>query len=223
MLAVLKTAARDDFRGSWQRQAGAPLQLLALKGSGRSATCPWDLLLHVCPSCSLLLASRGLMMPRELQEAFSLPSQEQWGHCGRLGKCGQIPGLAVTQLGALCSCQVLSLPPQVGGEQVVASPSVGPGRTLASPATGTPRQHAQWPWQATSLLPIRYVWVQNAVRQPETQSCQMTPACSRPDCELAECCQQCQLHTWVSSRINCAFKICEGMLQEPKLVFLTIK
>lgn len=40
-------------------------------------------------------------MPRELQEASSLPSQEQWGHCGRLGKCGQIPGLAVTQLGTL--------------------------------------------------------------------------------------------------------------------------
>lgn len=40
-------------------------------------------------------------MPRELPEASSLPSQEQWGHCGRPGKCGQILGLAVTQLGAL--------------------------------------------------------------------------------------------------------------------------
>lgn len=108
VLGVLKTAARN-----------APLQL--------PSTCPWDLLPHVCPFCSLLRvndgyaqdgydhpAGRGLMMPRELQEASSLPSLEQWGHCGRPGRASvgrsqdwQLPNWAP------CSCQVLSLPSQV--------------------------------------------------------------------------------------------------------------
>lgn len=42
-------------------------------------------------------------MPRELQAASSLPSEEQWGHCGRSGKCGQVPGtgseLSFSQVG----------------------------------------------------------------------------------------------------------------------------
>lgn len=62
--------------------------LLILNGGGSSSTFPQDLQLQ---PCSLVLAGRGLTMPRELQAASSLPSEEQWGHCGRPGKCGQIP------------------------------------------------------------------------------------------------------------------------------------
>lgn len=147
-------------------------------------------------------------MPRELQEASSLPSQEQWGHCGRLGKCGQIPGLAVTQLGTLFLPGSLSLPPQVGEEWVAASPFCGPWENTGQPS------HRKTMSVCLVALPSNLAPIDMSgykiVRQPQTQSCQMKLPCSRPDCELAERCQHCQLHTWVSSRISCAFGICGG-------------
>lgn len=166
-------------------------------------------------------------MPRELQEAYSLPSQEQWGHCGRPGKCGQIPGLAVTQLGALLlpgSLSASSGRRRVGG----CRPFLWALEEYW--ATQAQEQHGSVPGgPAKQPRSSRYVWVQNALRQPRTQSCQVRPPCSRPDCELPQHCQHCQLHTWVSSRISCAFGMGGGgggeggVLQEPKSVFVTIK
>lgn len=112
----------------------------------------WDLPPHACPSCSLLLAGRGLMMPRELQETSSLPSQEQWGLCGRLGKCGQIPGLAVTQLGTLFLPGSLSA--SSGRRRAGGCQPCRPWKNTGQPSHRTPRQRAPWPHQATSLLPI---------------------------------------------------------------------
>lgn len=89
---VLRRAATHGFGG---REAGASLQLPFLYSMMVGAPPPS----HRTSSSmhTLLLAGRGLMMPRELQAASTLPSQEQWGHCGRPGKCGQIPCLAVTR------------------------------------------------------------------------------------------------------------------------------
>lgn len=145
-------------------------------------------------------------MPRELEAASSLPSREQWGHCGRPGKCGQILGLAVTHWVGRYHHALSST--QVGGEWWLPALPMGPGRKQ-----GQPQEHHASVAGGPAEQPRSYqfVWVQNEVRQPQAQSCQPTPACSRPDCELAaEHCQHCQHRTWVSSRISCALRMRYG-------------
>lgn len=97
---------------------------------------------------SPLLAGRGLTMPRELQAASSLPSREQWGHCGRPGKCGQIPGTGSFPLGGSFLPRTLLL--HSGRSAVGCQPF--PRRleeNRAGSATGTLCQRAWWPCRAT--------------------------------------------------------------------------
>lgn len=61
---------------------------LIVRGGGSSSTCPGT-------SCSTLLADRGLRMPRELQAASSLPSQNNGAIVGARASVGRSPGLAV--------------------------------------------------------------------------------------------------------------------------------
>lgn len=146
---------------------------------------------------SLLLALSGTMGPLwEVRQVWADP------------RTGSYPaGLVVP---ASCSCQVLSLPPQVGGERVAAlALPVGPGRTLASPTTRNTT--SAWPVAMSSnLTPTNLSGYKMQSDSHGHKACQMTPSCNRPDCELVERCQHCQIHTWVSSRISCAFRICRG-------------
>lgn len=71
-------------------------------------------------------------MPRELEAASSLPSREQWGHCGRPGKCGQILGLAVTHWVGRYHHALSST--QVGGEWWLPALPMGPGRKQGQPS-----------------------------------------------------------------------------------------
>lgn len=112
------------------RSPAAPF--CVLKGGRSSSTCLRDLLLHA-PHRSPLLAGRGLTMPRELQAASSLPSQEQWGHCGRPGKCGQIPGTGSYPLGGSLLPRTLLL--HSGRRRAAAAgPSHEPGRKQGQPS-----------------------------------------------------------------------------------------
>lgn len=82
---------------------------------------------------------------------------------------------------------------------MAAGPSHGPWKKTG-PAQRQ-EHHASVPGGPTEQpRSYRFVWVQNAVRQPQAQSCQLTPARSRPDCELAA--EHCQHRTWGSSRIS---------------------
>lgn len=92
-------------------------------------------------------------MPRELQAASSLPSREQWGHCGRPGKCGQIPGTGSFPLGGSFLPRTLLL--HSGRSAAGCQPFPrGLEENRAGSATGTPCQRTRWPCRATSLLPI---------------------------------------------------------------------
>lgn len=213
MLAVLKTAATGGFGGSWQREAGAPLQLPIFYSRAVGAPPPALHLPTGPPAphrpCSLLLAGRGLTMPRELQAASSFALS---GTMGPLWEARQVwadPGTGSYPLGG-------SLPPRTlllhsGRRRVVAAgPSHGPWKKTG-PAQPQEHHASVAGGPAEQPRSYQFVWVQNEVRQPQAQSCQPTPACSRPDCELAaEHCQHCQYRTWVSSRISCALRMRYG-------------
>lgn len=183
---------------------------LLLKGGGSSSTHPPPAHGTSC-STQALQPAAGRQRVNDAQGAGGSLLLALSGTMGPLWEARQVwadPGTGSYPLGG-------SLPPRTllhsGRRRVVAAgPSHGPWKKTG-PAQPQEHHASVAGGPAEQPRSYQFVWVQNEVRQPQAQSCQPTPACSRPDCELAaEHCQHCQHRTWVSSRISCALRMRYG-------------